>query len=333
MEPDPDGPHTGHLVGEYRLGPLVGSGGVGHVYRATHCVSGDVVAVKVVNRPATSAAAAVRFMREVQALRQASSPHVVSMLGWGVTDEGHHFLAMELLEGESLRNLLRREKRLEPEIVATMLDHVAAGLEVAHERGIVHRDIKPSNLFLARGNSDESVCWKILDFGLSKFDNSSGSTITKRHIVGTPGFLSPEQALGEPVDQRSDVFALATVAYCALTGKAPFWAEDPIAAVYNVVHRQPHAPSSRARLHADVDHALMLGLSKHVGDRFASATDFAQAFRAAAKGALAPELRIQAMLSSQAHPWSLAATQVATFEEAWQTASTLPTGMLGFHPS
>lgn len=319
------GPHSGHRVGAYQLAELVGVGAVGHVYRALHRETGAAVAIKIMNRPATSAPASIRFMREVQALRQSSSPHVVSMYDWGVTDDGHHFLAMELLAGESLQDVLRRQKRLDVYDVVLMIEQVAAGLDSAHDRGIVHRDIKPSNLFLAR--HDDGYVWKILDFGLSKFSGSGNNSITQRHIVGTPGYLSPEQALGEPLDERSDVFALATVAYCALTGTPPFWAEDPVGAVYRVVHEQPIAPSRYVAVHEDVDLALIVGLAKHVGDRPSTATAFAGMLRAACSGMLLPEVRHHARRIAYATPWSLLGID-ADGDEAWQTMPTLPTDVM-----
>ncbi len=326
--PEPSGPHTGLQVGEYTLGGLVGAGGVGHVYRANHVQTGQVAAVKVMNRPADSSSGAIRFMREVQALRQASSPHVVGMLGWGVTSEGHHFLAMELLDGQSLQELLRSHKRLAGPDVLSMVDHVAAGLHSAHERGIIHRDIKPSNLFLA--HEPEGYLWKILDFGLSKISGgASSSNITKRHVVGTPGFLSPEQALGEPLDLRSDVFALATVTYCALTGSAPFWAEDPVGAVYRVVNEQPPAPSERVTVHTDVDLALLIGMSKHVQDRPPSAVAFSQLLRAAFAGGLPNVMREHAARVAASNPWQ-SASSADMREESWQALPTVPTSARGF---
>ncbi len=328
--PEPSrGPHSGHVVGPYEVGALVGSGAVGHVYRAVHVPSGAVVALKIMNRPATSAPASIRFMREVQALRHSASPHVVTMHEWGVTDDGHHFLAMELLEGESLQELLRVHRRIDVNAVVLMVEQVAAGLASAHERGIVHRDIKPSNLFLARSGDD--YVWKILDFGLSKFSDSGASSITQRHIVGTPGYLSPEQALGEPIDRRSDVFALATVTYCALTGSAPFSAEDPVGAVYRVVHDQPPAPSRWLPVHEDVELALLVGMAKHVGDRPSSVLAFADLLRAALEGRLLPEVRHHALRIAQVTPWSTFGARDGKSDDAWHTLPTLPSDVMAGH--
>jgi serine/threonine-protein kinase len=280
------------------------------VYRARHLHSAAPAAIKIMHRPVSNATAAVRFMREVQALRQARSVHVVSLQTWGLTDDGHHFLVMELLEGMSLQAVLREKGKLPPGDVVRMVHEVAVGLDTAHCRGLVHRDIKPSNLFITHGGE-----WKILDFGLSK---AWGDSVSSDQVVGTPGFLSPEQALGEPLDQRSDVFALATVAYCALTGQAPFAAPDPVSALYRVIHEQPAMPSRLAALPPEVDAALALGMAKFVGDRPATAPAFAALLAEALRGVIDPAYRLRATYVQQAHPWG-SASGAPTIECTWPT--------------
>jgi serine/threonine protein kinase len=311
------GPHSRKVVGDYRVAELIGSGAVGHVYRARHLDHGGRAAVKIMHRPVSAGNAAVRFMREVQALRQARSPHVVSLFGWGLTEDGHHYLVMELLEGRSLQALLRDQGRLPAAEVVRMTQQVALGLDSAHARGLVHRDIKPSNLFATQlpTQPPQKGDWKILDFGLSK---SWGDAGTSDQVVGTPGFLSPEQALGEPLDQRSDVFALATVAYCALTGVAPFAAPDPVSALYRVIHDQPAMPSSVATLPGEVDVALALGLAKHVGDRPPTAMAFAKLLADAVHGTLSPADRMRALCLQRSHPWG-ATAPVPAIECSWPT--------------
>jgi serine/threonine-protein kinase len=291
------GPHSGEIIDGHALGASVGSGGVGQVYRARRVSDGALRAVKILYRPAQlDEAARRRFVREVDALRRLRSPHVVEVLEWGLTHDGYLFLVMDLLEGESLQTLLERQGRLPLDEVVRCIDHVAAGLEPARPLGIVHRDLKPSNLFVA------GRCWKILDFGSSKIYGVQTS-ITWGGAIGTPYYMSPEQAQGEPLDHRSDVFALATVAYAALTGVVPFAAGDPLSALHLVIGAQPKAPSSLVDVHPDVDLALALGMAKSVHVRAASASELAAALRQGASGALPEELRLRARRILELHPW------------------------------
>ncbi|HEY6461195.1 MAG TPA: serine/threonine-protein kinase, partial [Polyangiaceae bacterium] len=182
-------------------------------------------------------------------------------------------------------------------------EHVAGALESARKAGIVHRDLKPQNLFLAQQNAAAPV-WKILDFGVSRMAGSSG-TLTLDMIVGTPGYMSPEQAAGgTEVTHRSDVFSFGAVVYRALTGQPPFSGPDTPQILYQVVYRSPGRPSQLVPgLPADVEMVLAIAMAKDPGDRFATAIEVADALRRAAKGALDPSLRVHAQTLLAALPW------------------------------
>ncbi|HZO13737.1 MAG TPA: serine/threonine-protein kinase [Polyangiaceae bacterium] len=307
-----DGPHAGRVVGRYYLGHSIGRGGMGHVYRATELQSGRVLAVKVVNKP-EHVLGQGRFAREVQSLREVSSPHVVEVLDWGVTDDGHDFLAMELLAGRSLAAILEKDGRMALPEAVRLVEEIASGLTAAHQLGIVHRDIKPSNLFLS-----QQVCgtrWKILDFGLCK-NYELHNSLTRGFAIGTPGFMSPEQAFGERLDLRSDVFALAVVTYCVLTGEQPFVGNDAVAIVSRVIHQQPCSPSGFRELPRDVELVLALGMAKRVSDRFPDAESFARALAAGVQSALDEELRQRGESLLRSFPW-MDSEEVDTAVEPW----------------
>jgi serine/threonine-protein kinase len=176
------------------------------------------------------------------------------------------------------------------------------GLTHAHEAGVIHRDLKPVNVFQSQDGSGRR-CWKILDFGISKLRDSSG-TLTDIAIVGTPGYMSPEQARGLPVDPRSDVFSMALVLYRALTGRPAFTGTDPTQIMFAVVYRTPERPSSIIKsLPTQIDLVLAIALAKDHEQRWRSAREFAQAFALASRGGLGHELRARGREVVEHHPW------------------------------
>ena len=201
---------------------------MGAVFRGRHVYMRKDVALKVL-RPDLSASADLveRFRREAQIAASLDHPHIVQVTDFGRTPEGWLFLTMELLFGESLFERLRREGSLPPEEAVTILWQVCDGLEAAHARGVVHRDLKPENVFLARNPSGREVA-KLLDFGIAKMAEPSEVGATQAGmVVGTPEYLSPEQATGSEVDGRADLYTVGLMAWRALTGRHPFKADDP----------------------------------------------------------------------------------------------------------
>src|SRR4051812_23766928 len=232
----PDAPHMVDpallrdrvLVGRYRLDERLGAGGMGSIWRAYHLVLQAPVAVKLIDREHVPDEETLgRFMREAQSAATLRSPHVVQILDYGVDDK-LPFIVMELLDGENLAQRLRRLGRLGSADTARIVTHIGRAVARAHEAGIVHRDLKPENVFLIR-NEDEEIA-KVLDFGVAKVSVSElgqeGSRTRTGSILGTPYYMSPEQAQGnKAVDTRSDLWSLGVIAFECLTGKRPFYSE------------------------------------------------------------------------------------------------------------
>ncbi len=289
---------SGEVMGDYRARELLGRGGMGDVYAGQHVDSEKKVALKVLHPGVSENTAQLeRFFREALVCGQLDSPHVVRVLDAGKAIDGTPFLAMELLEGDDLAHALRSRGRMRLEQVVLMVNHVARALGVAHDAGVIHRDIKPQNIFRTPG-----PVWKVLDFGISKI-NEAGVALTQNEIIGTPGYMSPEQAMGEPVDARSDVFSLGAVIYRAITGRPAFSAPDPSVAVYNVLRSMPDRPSASVELPTDVDFVIALAMAKEKEKRFPTMAELATAFEAAADDDLPGDLRSRAKAVLASQPW------------------------------
>ncbi|WP_228993543.1 serine/threonine-protein kinase [Streptomyces sp. DH8] len=207
---------------------------MGEVWRATDEVLGRAVAVKLLLGDQADASSTARFRLEAQTAARLSHPHLVAVFDFGAWED-RFFLVMELVEGQSLGDLLAAQERVHPEQVARIAGQAAAGLAAAHRQGIVHRDIKPGNLML---DADGSV--KIGDFGIAQFvDDPSTALTTAGHIVGTSLYLAPERALGRTADSASDMYSLGCVVYQLLLGEPPFRSDTATATLYQHVDTPP----------------------------------------------------------------------------------------------
>ncbi len=275
-------------MGSYRLDELLGRGGMGEVYRATHRMLARPAAIKLI-RPEVLAAgdrakaeiAAVRFRREAEAAAQLTSPHTVELYDFGVTDEGTLYLVMELLQGTNLEALVRREGPLPAAKVVHILCQVCDSLEEAHTAGLVHRDIKPANIHLGRiGVHEEFV--KVLDFGLVKAIGGPEREETLGGAVGmtagTPAYMAPEILRDEPVDGRADLYALGCVAYYLLTAHLVFEAETALQMVLKHLQQEPEPPSKRTTnpIPEALERIVLDCLAKLPADRPSSATELAR---------------------------------------------------------
>lgn len=293
------GAHTGTMAGAFKLGDILGRGAVGEVYVGND--GSRRAAVKVLRASwAGEADVLARFERECALMAALDSPHTVRLHGHGTLESGPPFLAMELLEGRDLAEVLRDGPRLPTAQVSALVAQVASGLEVAHRAGIVHRDLKPRNLFEADG------VWKILDFGIARV-LGPGSTLTAHGVVGTPNYMSPEQARSESVDIRSDVFSLGSVIYRCLLGQAPFSGRTPLMTIYRVAERRPLRPREiREDLSRQHEAFLTIALAMDRGDRFGSASELAEAFAQATAGTLPARWMDHARFLVKKHPWEKA---------------------------
>ena len=294
------GMFTGLSAGVYELAEVIGRGAMGDVYAANRA-GGGRAAVKVVRiEVAHNAKIIERFLREGSLAAQIENPHVVRVFDVGELRPGVPYIAMELLEGKDLAAIMRQGTRLSLEAVVEMLQQLADGLGAAHRAGIIHRDLKPQNVFRC---SDQGATWKILDFGVSKLVGSS-DTLTQGQLVGTPGYMSCEQARGLDLDARSDLFSLGAVAYRALTGAPPFPGNDLPRILFDICYVQPKRPSLMApALSLDIERALALALAKDPADRPASAEEFASLFAAALGNKLDINIARRADELIAAHPW------------------------------
>jgi serine/threonine-protein kinase len=223
-----------------------------------------------------------RFRQEAEITSTLSDPHIVRVFDYNVTDGGVPYLVMELLQGQSLAQMVASGEPLSPRRALPIIEQIAQALHAAHARGIVHRDLKPDNIMLlAAVGADDFV--KILDFGISKA--SWRTRLTQNDTVsGTPQYMAPEQARGqrEQIDHRADQFSLAAIAYTLLTGREPFSGEDPVVVLYQVVHEDPARPTEvNPALSMLVDAVISRGLAKDPADRFPGVLEFAAALRAA----------------------------------------------------
>ena len=237
---DPDSRIGTVLGGKYRIEEKIGAGGMATVYRAKRLMIGDFVAVKILHaEQLEDASAAKRFRREAQAAAKLRHINAVTVHDFGVAGDGTNFLVMELVEGDSLRQLIEQEGPLLPSVAAQILTQACAALDAAHARGIVHRDIKPDNIVVERNPAGMHV--KVLDFGIARLRDMTmtGDLTQVGRVLGTPRYMSPEQCLGEKLDGRSDTYSMGIVLYEMLSGKVPFNAPNSVAAVVQKVTLDP----------------------------------------------------------------------------------------------
>jgi eukaryotic-like serine/threonine-protein kinase len=263
-----------------RLLKLLGQGGMGSVWTAENTSLQTQVAVKFLSKQIAGVGEAVaRFKQEATAAAQIRSPHVVQIFDHGVTDDGAPYMVMELLDGEDLGHRLERAGVLAPSEACTVVTHACRALSRAHAAKIVHRDIKPENLFLT--DSDGELFVKVLDFGIAKRDDGGVTNMTSTGaMIGTPYYMSPEQALSsKSVDHRADIWSLAVVTYYALTGQVPFPGET-VGAVCVALDRAEFTPPSQLRpsLPPALDAWFATALARKPDQRFGSAREMADQF-------------------------------------------------------
>jgi eukaryotic-like serine/threonine-protein kinase len=297
------GRFTDQELDGFRLGPVIGRGGMGEVYAAERLSDKREAALKLLRMDAlVERTALARFEREARIVASIRSPNVVEVLAVSHADSVLPYIAMERLHGVDLASHLRDCGRMTLLEVVDLVSQVATGLSAAHVANVVHRDLKPNNLF--RSSTLECPVWKILDFGVSKWMDSSDASLTAAELVGTPHYMAPEQARGERgLDQRADIYALAAITYRALTGEAPFSGRMP-GILRSILEEMPRAPSSVVELPRQLDYVLAIGLAKDRAARFQSTFEFAAAFTMAASNNLNASLAKRAKELLRALPYS-----------------------------
>lgn len=269
------------IEGRYQLNRLIGKGGMGAVYEATDLRLHRGVAVKILSGSLFGQGDALRrFEREAQAAARLNHPHIIAVYDYGALSTEGAYLVMELVRGETLGSVLRREGRLAPALAAAWLDQTLAAVGAAHQAGVIHRDLKPDNILIADEEKGERVV-KVLDFGLAKITrheaaasshSPTASVTMPGTVMGTFGYMSPEQLTGTALDERSDLFSVGVIAVEVLTGHRPFGGKNYHELLTSILH-DPVRFEAGAAVTAELAEVLHKCLAKDPEDRFASVAE------------------------------------------------------------
>jgi len=294
----PDGldPLPGRLIaGNFRVERLIGQGAMGNVYRAEQLSLGKAVAVKVLHAHLMSDDKLVgRFKREAKSASRLNHPNSIQIIDSGQDADGTLYIAMELLDGRDLAQIIRDEFPLPLPRVVRVMTQVMAALDEAHAQGVIHRDLKPSNIMLIERRAGEKDFVKVCDFGIAKATSADGkdddrqAMLTIQGLVcGTPEYMSPEQARAEPLDGRADLYSAAIILYQLVTGDIPFKADSPMGIVSRHLAEVPKPPSLRRPdlpIPKALDEIILRGMAKNRDERYPNAI----AFRAALEVLVSP---------------------------------------------
>ena len=275
----------GHEMGSYHLEELLGSGGMGEVWKASHRLLARSAAIKLI-RPDSSGSdgreSIKRFEREVQAAAGLQSPHTVDIYDFGTTEDGTFYYVMELLEGFDLETLVEQFGPLPAERTVSILIQACQSLAEAHQGGLIHRDVKPANIYVCRYGLEWDFV-KLLDFGLVKNTTSAGNErqLTMAGVIaGTPGYMAPEMGLGSPdLDWRADIYALGAVGYWLLTGQTVFDPKrPPMQIIMDHIQKAPAPPSQRTdnKIPPALEQAILSCLQKDAANRPQTMQDLAR---------------------------------------------------------
>jgi len=267
------------LGGRYEIEERIGGGAMGEVYKAKHRLMKRQVAIKMMHPQTISGASALkRFQKEAEMASALNHPNILTVHDFGVSDDGSPYLVMNYLEGKSLTDLIENNGHLDVQRSLHIFRQLCQGLGHAHEKGVIHRDLKPSNIMLVTLDQDEDFV-QILDFGIAKQltpETSADSLTRTGEVFGSPHYMSPEQCRAQPVDARSDIYALGCVMYRVLTGMPPLMGGDLVECLYKHVNEMP-APFSQMcpeyNLPSDLEAVVFKAMAKKPDDRYQSMAD------------------------------------------------------------
>jgi serine/threonine-protein kinase len=269
------------LDGKYRVGRLIGEGGMGAVFEGEHILIRRRVAIKALLSGVASADVVQRFQREAQAAGTIGNDHILEVMDLGRHPNGTHYMVMEYLDGETLTDRMRARQRLTCEELALLLRQVLTGLGAAHDAGIIHRDLKPDNIFILREKAGRPDFVKLIDFGISRFTAGGGESLRMTKdgaMLGTPCYMSPEQARGtSDTDVRSDIYALGVIMYEAVSGVLPFDSTSFHDLLFKIVLATPTPLEELVPgLDSRFSRMVMKAMARDPHDRFPSVRDFAR---------------------------------------------------------
>jgi serine/threonine protein kinase len=315
----------------YHLDRLIGEGGFGQVWRAQRAADGQIVAIKVLHLELVqSVDALTRFQRELDAIERMHHPNVVCGLGHGTLEDGRPYLILEYIEGPSLREVLHERGALPPDEMLTILEPLCDALNVAHDKGLVHRDVKASNVILARDHG--AIRPVLLDFGLVKLVDQVGPGLTSsRSMLGTPAAMAPEQMRGQPVDPRTDIYALGLLVFHMLTGQPAFGGAPGVVQSYLQVHGPRPRPSSKVDIDPAIDDPVARALAPEPSARFPDARSLGAALRAVIHGTVGAEIEV-AVLYVEAEAATVAQAIEIARTLGFTVALTAPDSMLAVIP-
>jgi serine/threonine protein kinase len=265
------------IDGRYRLESLLGKGGMGEVWTARNDTLGVRRAIKLIRADSGGAENTDRLLHEARAAARLADPAIVRVFDFGRTNWGDPFIVMEMLEGEDLMSIINRRERLSPSKAVRVLLPLIRALGAAHENGIVHRDLKPENIFLAKLD-DGRVQPKLLDFGIAKLKNARDLRLTSAGaVIGSPLYMAPEQARGEEVDERADIWALSVVLYEAIAGSLPFNGDDRAQVMHAAMTTEPKDLSEYGVSDGGLWPIVKRGLSRSRDDRWPNMLELGRA--------------------------------------------------------
>ncbi len=260
------------LGDQYEVIEAIGQGAMGQVYKVRDRQLDRILAIKLLNKNLAADMQAVkRFAQEAAAAANLSHPNLVTVYGYGQARDGSPFLIMNFIEGESLASILRRQGALDPKRAVNIFYQVAEGLDYAHSQGLIHRDLKPSNIIISSTESGAEEVAHIVDFGIAKVASGHGDTLstltTTGDFIGTPAYMSPEQCLGQTIDQRTDIYAFGCLLYEALTGQAPFASATSVEVIAKKI-TEDAAPLSSSQIPQSLDMIVTCCTARNAANRY-----------------------------------------------------------------